>query len=59
MTIHKTNKDRYNFLIVKDVYEEFSSICDEMGLVRSKKLENYMKQFIEENKQTLKKLKEK
>jgi hypothetical protein len=55
----KSNKERYNFLIDKSVYEDFSLLCGELGLVRSKKLENYMKQFIEENKQLLKKLKEK
>jgi len=53
----KSNKKRYNFLIDSETYEDFSLICEELGLVRSKKLEIYMKQFIEENKELLKKLK--
>jgi hypothetical protein len=51
------NKQRYNFLIDKAVYDDFSLLCEELGLVRSKKLENAMKEFIEENKELLKKLK--
>ena len=53
----KSNKDRYNFLIDKAVYEDFSLLCEELGLVRSKKLENFMKEFIEQNKEKLKELK--
>ena len=45
----KSNKKRYNFLIDSDTYERFSLICEELGLVRSKKLEIYMKKFIDEN----------
>ena len=52
-------KDRYNFLIDKETYKEFSKICEELGLVRSKNLENHMKKFIEENKEVLKRLKKK
>jgi hypothetical protein len=59
MARHRSNKARYNFLIDKTVYDDFSLLCEELGLVRSKKLENYMKQFVEENRQVLKKLKEK
>ena len=54
-----SNKHRYNFLIDKKTYEDFSKICEELGLVRSKNLENHMKEFIEKNKEFLKKLKEK
>jgi hypothetical protein len=53
----KSNKERYNFLIDKNVYRDFSMLCEELGLVRSKNLENYMKKFNEENKSLLKKLK--
>jgi hypothetical protein len=59
MPRRKSNKERYNFLIDRDVYLDFSMLCEELGLVRSKKLENYMKQFVEENRQLLKKIKEK
>ncbi|MFH0978296.1 MAG: hypothetical protein V1837_03250 [Candidatus Woesearchaeota archaeon] len=59
MPRHHSDKERYNFLIDRSVYDDFSMLCEDLGLVRSKKLENYMKQFIEENKQLLKKLKEK
>ena len=58
MSRRSSNKERYNFLIDKAVYDDFSLICDDLGLIRSKKLENYMKQFIEENRQLLKRLKE-
>jgi hypothetical protein len=53
----KSNKERYNFLIDKHVYRDFSLLCEEMGLVRSKNLEHYMKKFSEEHKQLLKKIK--
>lgn len=52
-----SSKDRYNFLIDRSAYEDFSVICDELGLVRSKKVEILMKKFIEENKDTLKRIK--
>jgi hypothetical protein len=58
MPRHRSNKERYNFLIDKSVYDDFSLICEELGMVRSKKLENYMKQFAEENRQVLKKFRE-
>jgi len=57
MSRPKSNKSRYNFLIDSDVYDDFSEICEELGLVRSKKLEIYMKKFVEENREILKKLK--
>jgi hypothetical protein len=59
MPRRKSNKERYNFLIDKLVYDDFSLLCEELGLVRSKKLENYMKQFIEENRQLLRRMKQK
>jgi hypothetical protein len=46
----KSNKKRYNFLIDRDTYEDFSLLCEELGLVRSKKLEIYMREFIEEKR---------
>ena len=46
----KKDKERYNFLIEKVVYEEFSQICDTLGLVRSKQLEIFMKKFVEDHK---------
>ena len=48
----KSNKKRYNFLIDASVYDEFSEICEDMGLVRSKKLEIYMTKFIDAQKVT-------
>ena len=53
----KSNKNRYNFLIDKDTYDDFSLICEELDLVRSKKLELHMKEFVEKHKSMLKKLK--
>jgi len=53
----KSNKDRYNFLIDKDVYRDFSIICEELGLVRGKNIERFMKEFVEKHKQLLKELK--
>ncbi|MBW2965022.1 hypothetical protein KY363_06200 [Candidatus Woesearchaeota archaeon] len=43
-------KGRYNFLIDASVYDEFSRLCEELGLVRSKNIENYMKEFIRKHK---------
>ena len=53
----RSNKQRYNFLIDKDIYDDFSLICEELGLVRSKNLERYMKKFVDEHKELLKELK--
>jgi len=53
----KSNKDRYNFLIDKSVYADFSLLCEELGLIRSKKLEHFMKKFNEEQIELLKKMK--
>ncbi len=47
----KTKKGRYNFLIDETIYSEFSKICEEEGLVRSKQVENMIKKLIEEHKQ--------
>ncbi|MEE9525373.1 MAG: hypothetical protein V3V78_02085 [Candidatus Woesearchaeota archaeon] len=57
MVQKRSNKKRYNFLIDASVYEDFSLLCEEIGLVRSKNIENKMKSFIEENKELLRKLK--
>ena len=53
----KTNKQRYNFLIDRGTYDDFSLLCEELGLVRSKKLERYMKKFIEYHQDLLDELK--
>ena len=53
----KPNKNRYNFLIDRDVYDDFSAICEELGLVRSKQVENLIKTLIRDQKEVLKKLK--
>ena len=50
-------KGRYNFLIDSQVYEEFSLLCEELGLVRSKHVEKYMQQFVAEHRELLEKLK--
>ncbi len=56
MAKKKSNKDRYNFLIDKDIYKDFSDICEELGFIRSKKVEHGMQEFIENNKDILKKI---
>ena len=43
-------KGRYNFLIAKSVYLEFSQVCENAGIVRYKNLENYMKEFVKKHK---------
>ena len=55
--MNRKKKGRYNFLIDTSTYEDFSLLCEELGLVRSKNLELHMKQFIEKNKEFLEKLK--
>jgi hypothetical protein len=47
----RQKKGRYNFLIDESVYDEYSQVCDELGLIRSKNLENHMKEFIKKNKE--------
>jgi hypothetical protein len=59
MVTKKSKKQRYNFLINRDIYDDFSIICEELGLVRSKKLELYMREFILHNQDLLNKLKDK
>ena len=51
MNKKKPKKGRYNFLIDETVYEEFSQLCEEAGLVRSKQIENSMKKIIKEHKE--------
>ena len=41
-------KGRFNFTIDKDIYEEFSRLCEEEGLVRSKQVELFMRRFLKE-----------
>lgn len=50
-------KGRYNFLVDSAIYEDFSLLCEELGLVRSKHVEKYMQQFIAEHAELLQKLK--
>ena len=59
MARKRANKQRYNFLIDRDTYDDFSLLCEELGLVRSKNLELYMKRFIEENYEKLVEIKRK
>jgi len=57
MVKKKQNKNRYNFLIDKSTYDDFSLLCEELGLVRSKSVERSMKEFIEGHKKLLGELK--
>ncbi|MGM5488063.1 MAG: hypothetical protein ACQESG_03895 [Nanobdellota archaeon] len=57
MAKQKSNKGRFNFLIDESTYQDFSLLCEELGLVRSKHIENYMKKFIQEHKEELKRIK--
>ena len=54
-----SDKQRYNFLIDAQIYNDFSLLCDELGLVRSKTIERSLKQFIEQNTSTLSQIKSK
>ncbi|MBN1544563.1 hypothetical protein JW898_03825 [Candidatus Woesearchaeota archaeon] len=51
----KRKKGRYNFLIEESVYSEFSQLCDDLGIIRSKSIENHMKEFVKKNKELQKK----
>ncbi len=53
MAKQKGPKDRYNFLIDTSVYKEFSALCEELGFVRSKKVEHFMQAFIFEHRKKL------
>ena len=50
----KKRKGRYNFLIDKDVYEAFSKLCEEKGLVRGKQVELAMREMIDKYKKAVK-----
>ena len=58
MTKRSASKGRYNFLIESSVYEDFSLLCQELGLVRSKQIENLLKQFLQEHAEELREIKE-
>lgn len=47
----RQKKGRYNFLIDESVYIEFSQVCGDMGMIRSKNIENHMKEFVRKNKE--------
>jgi hypothetical protein len=53
----RSNKDRYNFLIDRGVYDDFSKICEEEGFVRSKLVEKAMQKIIDDYKHILERLK--
>lgn len=53
----RSNKERYNFLIDRGIYDDFSTICEEEGFVRGKMVENAMKKVIEDYKHVLARLK--
>ena len=53
----RSNKERYNFLIDRTVYDEFSKICEEEGFVRSKLVEKAMLKVIEDYRHVLERLK--
>jgi hypothetical protein len=53
----RSNKDRFNFLIDRGVYDDFSMICEEMGFVRSKMVEKAMQKMIDDYKHILSRLK--
>ena len=40
-------KGRYNFLLEESLYEEFSKYCEQEGLIRSKKVEHLIREFME------------
>lgn len=44
-------------MIEQEIYDNFSLICERLGLIRSKNIENYMREFIEKNKELLEKMK--
>ncbi len=51
-------KGRYNFLIDKRTYEDFSLICEEMGFVRGKMVERAMKKLVDDYKHVIKRLRD-
>ncbi|MFP4424194.1 MAG: hypothetical protein ACLFP2_03090 [Candidatus Woesearchaeota archaeon] len=57
MSKNTVKKGRYNFLIDESIYNDFSMLCEELGLVRSKHIENYMKDFIQKHKEELERIK--
>lgn len=45
----RTKKGRYNFLINAHTYTQFSELCSSLGLIRSKNIENFMRDFVQKN----------
>ena len=44
------NSKRINFVIDEGVHKEFSKLCERLGIVMGKYLENHMKRFIKKYK---------
>ena len=42
----KSGLKRLNITVNSDVYREFSKICDEECIIKSKRIEKFMKEFI-------------
>ncbi|MBS3097936.1 hypothetical protein J4209_04040 [Candidatus Woesearchaeota archaeon] len=47
-------KSRLNITVDKEVYKEFTRICDEECIIKSKRIEKFMKEFIENFKKKMK-----
>jgi hypothetical protein len=45
----RSKKGRYNFLISSKAYDEFSSLCGALGLIRSKNIEHFMRDFMKKH----------
>ncbi|MBW2989482.1 hypothetical protein KY358_04150 [Candidatus Woesearchaeota archaeon] len=45
---------RINFILDEEVYREFSVLCEELAIVRSKHIENYLKKFIKQKRKLVK-----
>ncbi len=58
MARKSSGKERYNFLIDKSVYDDFSLLCDDLGLVRGKQVENFMRDFVFQRQEELARFKE-
>lgn len=43
----KSRLKRLNITVDSDIYREFTKICDEECIIKSKRIEKFMKEFIE------------
>ena len=51
MSIKKAKKERYTFTLDPSLYDKFRKFCTKEGLIMSRKVEAWMKNFLKDKKE--------